>query len=70
MNKVPMRDGYGKALLKLIEQIVRERKTTVIMVTHNIEIAKMADRVIRLKDGLISSIRVNLHPLHAEDLSW
>jgi ABC-type lipoprotein export system ATPase subunit len=60
----------GQEVLKLIEQIVRERKTTVIMVTHNIEIAKMADRVIRLKDGLISSIRVNLHPLHAEDLSW
>ena len=60
----------GQEVLKLIEQIVRERKTTVIMVTHNIEIAKMADRVIRLKDGRISSIRVNLHPLHAEDLSW
>lgn len=60
----------GQEVLKLIESIVRDRKTTVIMVTHNIEIAKMADRVIRLKDGLISSIRVNLHPLHAEDLSW
>ena len=60
----------GQEVLKLIESIVRDRKTTVIMVTHNIEIAKMADRVIRLKDGLISSIRVNLHPLRAEDLSW
>ena len=60
----------GQEVLKLIESIVRDRKTTVIMVTHNIEIAKMADRVIRLKDGLISSVRVNLHPLHAENLSW
>ncbi|MBR2677061.1 MAG: ATP-binding cassette domain-containing protein [Solobacterium sp.] len=60
----------GQEVLKLIESIVREHGTTVIMVTHNIEIAKMADRVIRLKDGLISSIRVNPHPLHAEDLSW
>ncbi len=60
----------GQEVLKLIESIVRERNTTVIMVTHNIEIAKMADRVIRLKDGYISSMRVNLHPLHAEDLSW
>ena len=60
----------GQEVLKLIESIVRDHGTTVIMVTHNIEIAKMADRVIRLKDGLISSIRVNLHPLHAEDLSW
>ena len=30
----------------------------------------MANRVIRLKDGMISSMRVNLSPLHAEDLSW
>ena len=60
----------GQEVLKLIESIVRDRSTTVIMVTHNIEIAKMADRVIRLKDGLISSVRLNLHPLHAEDLSW
>ncbi len=60
----------GQDVLKLIESIVRDRKTTVIMVTHNIEIAKMANRVIRLKDGMISSMRVNLHPLHAEDLSW
>ena len=60
----------GQDVLKLIERIVRDRKTTVIMVTHNIEIAKMANRVIRLKDGMISSMRVNLSPLHAEDLSW
>lgn len=60
----------GQEVLKLIEKIVTERGTTVIMVTHNIEIAKMANRVIRLKDGKIASMRVNLHPQHAEDLSW
>lgn len=60
----------GQGVLKVIEKIVRERGKTVIMVTHNVEIAKMADRVIRLKDGKISSVRVNRHPLHAEDLSW
>ena len=57
-------------VLKVIEEIVRERKTTVLMVTHNPEIAKMANRVIKLRDGKISSIRVNLHPLKAEDLVW
>ena len=60
----------GQGVLKPIEKIVRERGKTVIMVTHNVEIAKMADRVIKLKDGKISSVRVNRHPLHAEDLSW
>ena len=57
-------------VLKVIEDIVRERNTTVLMVTHNPEIAKMANRVVKLRDGKISSIRVNLHPLNAEDLVW
>lgn len=43
---------------------------TLVMVTHNEEIAKMANRVIRMKSGVISSIRLNHHPLHATDLSW
>lgn len=60
----------GQGVLKVIEKIVRERGKTVIMVTHNVEIAKMADRVIKLKNGKIASVRINHHPLHAEDLSW
>ena len=57
-------------VLKVIEDIVRERNTTVLMVTHNPEIAKMANRVVKLRDGKISSIRVNMHPLHAMDIVW
>ena len=57
-------------VLKVIEDIVRKRNTTVLMVTHNPEIAKMANRVVKLRDGKISSIRVNLHPLSAMDLVW
>ena len=40
------------------------------MITHNPEIAKMANRVIKLKDGVVSSIKVNLKPLHATELVW
>ncbi len=57
-------------VLKVIEDIVKARSTTVLMVTHNPEIAKMANRVVKLRDGKISSIRVNLHPLSAEKLVW
>ena len=60
----------GQGVLKAIEGIVKNDKKTVIMVTHNVEIAKMANRVIKLKDGLISSIRTNFHPLKAEELVW
>ncbi len=57
-------------VLKVIEEIVKANRTTVLMVTHNPEIAKMANRVIKLRDGRISSMRVNLHPLKATDLVW
>jgi ABC-type lipoprotein export system ATPase subunit len=57
-------------VLSVIEDIIHSQSTTVMMITHNPEIAKMADRVIKLKDGKISSIRYNLHPLHATELSW
>ena len=60
----------GQGVLKAIENIVKNEKKTVIMVTHNVEIAKMANRVIRLKNGLISSVRINFNPLRAEDLVW
>ena len=60
----------GKEVLQIIEKLVREEKTTVVMVTHNAEIARMADRVIRLRDGRISSIQENAHPRSADELVW
>ena len=57
-------------VLTVFEEIKKQVGTTIMMITHNPEIAKMADRVIRLRDGKVSSIKVNLHPLRAEELSW
>ena len=57
-------------VLQVIEDIIRTRGTTVMMVTHNAEIAKMADRVVKLRNGRIGSIKRNLHPLHATELVW
>lgn len=57
-------------VLSVIEKISKENDTTILMVTHNPEIAKMANRVVKLRDGKISSVRVNLHPLNATDLVW
>ena len=57
-------------VLSVIEDIVKNQGTTVMMITHNAEIAKMADRVVRLRGGRIASIRKNLHPVHAEALVW
>ena len=57
-------------VLSVIEEIVKNQGTTVMMVTHNVEIAKMADRVVKVRNGRIASIKKNMHPLHAEELVW
>ena len=57
-------------VLSVIEKIVKTQKTTVMMVTHNPEIAKMANRVVKVRNGRIASIKRNLRPLHAEELVW
>lgn len=60
----------GQEVLVVMEKIVKERGTTVVMITHNAEIAKMADRVIKLRSGKIASIKRNLHPLPATEIEW
>ena len=57
-------------VLDAIEHIVREKTATVIMVTHNPEIGKMADRIIKLRAGKVASIKTNPNPLHAMELMW
>ena len=60
----------GQEVLALIEKLIVEKMTTVVMVTHNVEIAKMANRGVRVRNGRIASIRVNAWPMHAADLVW
>ncbi len=60
----------GQEVLELIESLIEQKITTVVMVTHNVEIAKMANRVVRVKNGKIASIRVNAWPMKAADIVW
>ncbi|MCR4839274.1 MAG: ABC transporter ATP-binding protein [Eubacterium sp.] len=60
----------GQEVLVIVEDIVRNQGKTVVMITHNAEIAKMADRVIKLRGGRISSVRVNMKPLKAVEIIW
>ena len=52
----------SREILRLIRDICRERNTTLIMVTHDPEMAQYADRVIRLFDGKVVENAVNEHP--------
>ena len=59
----------GIGVLSAFENVIKN-KTTLIMVTHNTEIAKMADRVIRLRGGKIYESFVNIAPKKASELVW
>ena len=60
----------SKEILKLIEDVNQKYGNTVIMVTHNDAIKNMADRVIRLRDGMIRKDYRNEEKISAKDLDW
>ena len=60
----------GKAILKLLQDTCREKGVTVILITHNSAIALMADRVIHIKNGKVSKILKNDHPVPVETIEW
>ncbi len=60
----------GKQILKLLQDTCREQGMTVIVITHNLAIAPMADRVIKIKNGKVSSIMKNEAPVPVETIEW
>ena len=60
----------SKEILKLIEEVNRKFGNTVIMVTHNDAIKLMADRVVKLRDGMIRKNYLNEHRTSAAQLEW
>lgn len=60
----------SKEILKLIETVNRKYGNTIIMVTHNDAIKDMADRVVKLRDGMIRKNYRNEHKLTAAELEW
>lgn len=59
----------SRSVLKFIEKINEQFKTTIIIITHNEAIADMADSVIRIRDGRIADYTENSHKLSAEELA-
>lgn len=60
----------GKAILKLLQNMCRERGMTVIVITHNQALAPMADRLIHIKNGQVSQMELNEHPTSIDDIEW
>ena len=60
----------GKAILKLLQDTGRKTGMTIIIITHNAALTSMADRVIRVKNGTVSSVTVNPNPQDISEIEW
>ncbi|MFR9077593.1 ABC transporter ATP-binding protein [Blautia obeum] len=60
----------GKAILKLLQDMCREKGMTVIVITHNSALTPMADRVIHIKNGTVSAMELNTDPTPVEEIEW
>lgn len=56
-------------VLSVLEEVIKSG-TTLLMVTHNEEIAKMANRVIRMQGGVVAEVTINNRPASAKELEW
>ena len=60
----------GKSILKLLQDMCREKGMTVIVITHNSALMPIADKIIKINDGKIERILLNEHPTPVEQIEW
>ena len=60
----------GVIVLELLQKMCRQKGCTVILVTHNAEIAQCADKVIRMKNGKIREVKLNENSLSVREVEW
>lgn len=60
----------GKLVLSALREANREEGAAVVLVTHNVPLAAIADRVLQIRDGRIAVQTINEHPLSPEDVTW
>ena len=60
----------GKSILKLLQDTCREKGVTIVVITHNMAITPMADRVVKIKSGRVDSVTNNPGPVSISDMEW
>lgn len=60
----------GKQILKLLQDTCRQRGVSVIVITHNLALTAMGDKVIKVRSGRIESVEINEHPLPVERIEY
>ena len=60
----------GKQILSLLQKTCRERNMTVIVITHNLALTPMADKVIHIRNGKVDKLEINKNPLPVDEIEW
>ncbi len=60
----------GKSILKLLQDTCRANNMTVIVITHNLALTPMGDKVIHVKNGKVDSIEINENPMDVSLIEW
>ncbi len=60
----------GMQVLRQLAEVSSKFDTTVVIITHNVSIAPIAQRVIRMKNGRIEAVEINPEPVPAEEITW
>jgi len=60
----------GKAVLKLLQDMCRKNGVTVVIITHNSALTAMADRIIKVKNGTVTSVKLNENIIPVEEIEW
>ena len=60
----------GKNILRLLHEMCHENGMTVVLITHNLAIAPMANRVIKMRSGKVSDIAINESPVSVDSIEW
>lgn len=60
----------GKAILKLLQDMSRKLGMTIVVITHNLALTAMGDKVIHVRNGKVSSMSVNENPTPVERIEW
>ncbi len=60
----------GQLIIHLLQKNCKEMGMTTVLITHNAVIAEIADKVIKIKNGTVKSIKINEHPKNADEIVW
>lgn len=60
----------GKSVLKLLQETCTKNGVTVVVITHNLALTPMGNKVIRVKNGVVSNIEINDNPVPIDEIEW